>query len=246
MAYYRTRSIVLKSRNLGEADRVLVIFSEDYGKFEAVVKGARRPRSRFIGNTLPFNLINGLFFPGKNMYQLSQAELIHSFSVLREDLTKLAYASNWAELVNELVPEREEVSELFRFLLAAFITLEQTQQPLIVHLAFLIRLLNYLGYNPELDCCLGCNATSSDHWYFSVAAGGIVCPNCCGQYRDQHVIPVAEIDFLKYLLTTDLRKLEPDVHEVRLSSVHQKLRDFIEARLDHPLKSQLFLDNLLG
>lgn len=122
MGLYHSTAIILKTRNLGEADRVLLLLSEEYGKFEAVVKGARRPRSRFIGNTLPFNLVKAMFFTGKNLDQLSQAELTHSFVSIREELIKLAYASYWVELIDEFLPEREPAPEIFRFFLAVLIT----------------------------------------------------------------------------------------------------------------------------
>jgi DNA repair protein RecO (recombination protein O) len=76
MGTYQTKAIVLRSRNLGEADRVLVLLSEDYGKIEAVVKGARRQHNRFIGNTLSFNYLNVMLFTGRSLDQFSQAELL--------------------------------------------------------------------------------------------------------------------------------------------------------------------------
>ena len=172
MGLYRSNVIVLRTRNFGEADRILVLLSEDRGKFEAVVKGARRGRSRFVGNTLAFNCFKGMFFTGKNIDSLSQAELVHPFSILQEDLTKLAYASFWVELVEGFTPERVESKEVFQFLLAAFLTLEQTEDPILLNLAFEIRLLHYLGYQPQLDRCVSCGESSLDQSYFSVQAGG--------------------------------------------------------------------------
>jgi len=244
---YRTRALVLKSRNLGEADRVLLLLTEDYGKLEAAVKGARRQRSRFVGNTLPFNLINAMFFTGKNLDQLSQAELIHSFAVLREDLVKMAYASYWAELIGEFVPERENVQEIFKFLLAALITLEKCDAPDLLNLAFQIRILNYLGYQPELETCVSCGDGSASLVHFSAEEGGVVCRRCGADLRD--LIPVSRNDlrFLTALSTTDIRKLNQiEQTGVQLGTIRAMLRRFIEARLDKPLKTQVFLDSVLA
>lgn len=252
MGSYRTRAVVLRSRNLGEADRVLLLLTEDYGKLEAVAKGARRQRSRFIGNTLPFNLINGLFFTGKNLDQLSQVDMIHSFAILREDLIKMAFASYWVELLNEFIPERENASEIFRFLLAALITLEKSAAPDLLSLAFQMRLLNYLGYQPQLDECTECGNAVNDAMLFSARIGGIICESCASQSTldlRQTLLPIlpAELSLLRLLREIDIRQLDQiPLAGVNLKSVRALIRTFIEERLDHPLKSLTFLESVLS
>lgn len=245
MSLYRSRVIVLRSRNLGEADRVLVLFSEELGKFEAVVKGARRQRSRFVGNTLPFNYLEGLFFTGKSLDSLSQVELVHSFSALREDLTKFAYASFWVELVDGFLPERQEAGELFRFLLAAFIVLEKSDDPEVLNLAFQVRLLKYLGYQPELKYCTCCGGIPESKLSFSAEAGGVICNDCSPQYRDLLPVNPELLNWFGLLGEKDLR----EVHLLKTEKSNRLklfaiLSSFIENRLERPLKSRVFLDNL--
>lgn len=246
MSLYKTNCIILRSRNLGEADRVLTVLSEDRGKFEATVKGARRPRSRFVGNTLPFNYLKAMFLSGKSLDSLSQAELVHSFVVLREDLVKMAYASFWAELVDGFIPEKVEAREIFLFLLAAFVTLEKTPDPGLLHLAFEARLLNALGYQPEWESCLECGQPLGSDAFFSVEAGGVICRQCRG--NGLNLIPVARRALVKMqqLGLTDLRELAIlEMEAAERSQAERILRDFIEYRLERPLKSQVFLDSCL-
>ena len=247
MAIYHSKVIVIRSRNLGEADRVLTLFSEGHGKFEAVVKGARRQRSRFVGNTLPFNYLDAMFFTGKNLDSLSQAEILHSFSSLREDLTKLAFASYWVDLIDSFVPEKEELGEVFRFLLAAFIVLETATLPEVLNLAFQLRLLNYLGYQPQLDVCTDCSRELENQLGFSGIAGGVLCAGCGGRYRDLLPVDAALLQQLKTLSTIDIRS----VASLRLGQTDARqlqglVQKFIESRLDRPLKSQHFLDDVLS
>lgn len=246
MSLYRSKVIVLRSRNLGEADRVLVLLSEDRGKFEAVVKGARRQRSRFVGNTLPFNCLHGLFFTGKNLDTMSQAELIHSFASLHQDLERLAYGSYWMELVDAFLPEREEAGEIFRFLLAALVVLEHTSDPELLNLAFQIRLLNYLGYQPHLSYCSACTEPDKEVTAFSAAAGGALCSRCSSEYSDAvQIVPEILRDYAQ-LAGADLRQLsETGVAKNYRLMLRGLLQDFVGHRLDRPLKSQTFLDSVL-
>jgi len=237
---------------MGEADRVLMLLSEDLGKFQAVVKGARRERSRFVGSTLSFNYLKAMFFTGKNLDTLSQAELLHPFSKLREDLTTLAYASFWVELIDGFVPERVEVKEVFGFLLAAFLTLEQTTDPALLNLAFEIRLLNYLGYQPELDACITCRqpvdtGMNESDLYFSASTGGIICGNCRLEHSDLIQVNQAQLNLIKALAAADIRELSKvQGNGDDYKTVGTILREFIETRLERPLKSRIFLDNLLS
>lgn len=251
MGVYRSNVIILKSRNMGEADRVLMVLSEDLGKFQAVVKGARRERSRFVGSTLSFNYLKAMFFTGKNLDTLSQAELIHSFGKLREDLTSLAYASFWVELIDGFVPERVEVREVFQFLLAAFITLEQTADPALLNLAFQIRLLRLLGYQPELEECTHCHSPRHEspgaEIHFSATAGGLICCGCRLHYSGLTRINPAQLDIIQRLSATDMRELASIQGEaIDFKTIGIILREFVEARLERPLKSRVFLDSLLS
>jgi DNA repair protein RecO (recombination protein O) len=247
MGTYQTKAIVLRTRNLGEADRVLVLLSEDYGKIEAVVKGARRQHSRFIGNTLPFNYLNAMLFTGRSLEQLNQADLLRPFAILREDLVKMAYASYWVELLDGFLPEREGGGEIFRFLLAAFLTLEQTGQPELLNLAFQVRLLNYLGYQPQLSHCLNCgNANLTEHRYFAPESGGVICTACASHFSNLISVRLEELTLLAQLAVTDIRRLEQLPQTPRDRQILQSLlQAFVAYRLDRPLKSQLILDQLL-
>jgi DNA repair protein RecO (recombination protein O) len=245
MGVYQTKAIVLRTRNLGEADRVLVLLSEDYGKIEAVVKGARRQHSRFIGATLPFNYLHVMLFTGRSLDQLSQADLLHPFAILREDLVKMAYASFWVDLLDGFIPEKEGAGDICRFLLAAFLTLELSTRPEVLNLAFQARLLNYLGYQPELGRCLHCGATSADD-FFSPESGGVICRTCAPQFNNLIGISREEVALLGQLAIIDIRQLDRLSLTNRNRLTLQKIfRAFVAYRLERPLKSQLFLDKIL-
>src|SRR5690554_1929461 len=115
MNLYRTDGIVLRTRPLGEADKILTLLTRDRGKIEVVARGARRPRNRLAAAAQPFSYLKVLIFAGKGLDQLSQAEIIKSFGPIRENLVKMAYASFWSEFLDLLLPLEEENSELFLF-----------------------------------------------------------------------------------------------------------------------------------
>jgi DNA repair protein RecO (recombination protein O) len=184
---YKVEGIVLKSRNFGEADRILTILDRDLGKLEGVAKGARRTRSVLRGPCQPFS--HNLFFlwQGRTLDGISQCEVIESFARLRDDLLKLAAASYMAELVDDVARERDPSPEVFDLLLGSFRWLETADAtPVgVTHVlrSFDLRLLGLAGFAPVLDACATCG-TPIEGWAgsggvaFSAAAGGIICPSC--------------------------------------------------------------------
>src|SRR5690554_5933659 len=129
MNLYRSEGIILRSRPLGEADKILTMLTRDKGKVEVVARGARRPRSRLVGAAQPFSYLKVLFFSGKSLHQLSQAQIIKSFAPLRDDLTHMTYAAYWTELIDTFLPLDEPNQDIFLFLLAGLVVLEKSTNP---------------------------------------------------------------------------------------------------------------------
>jgi len=151
------------------------------------------------------------------------------------------------ELADAFLPEREAVPEIFRFLLAALLTLEKTEVSALLNLAFQIRLLNYLGYQPHLGTCVNCGSQAKTDRFFSAAAGGLICASCREAVKDLLPITESDLRLWRELNETDLRRLEGvNCPESNSQAIRRMLRLFIEARLDHALKSQVFLDQVLS
>src|SRR5687767_1549398 len=113
---YKAQAIVLRQRKLGEADKIVTLFSAYSGKIDAVAKGVRRTKSRLAGHLEPLTLGSYLLAEGRELDILTQAETIDGFPALRTDLERLSRGLYCAELVDRLTPERSEASKVFRLL----------------------------------------------------------------------------------------------------------------------------------
>ncbi len=249
MGVFQSEGIILRSRTFGEADKILTILTKDRGKIEAVARGARRPRNRLVGASQQFSYLRVLVFEGKSIPQLSQAEIIRSFSILRDDLVKMAYAAWWAEVIDVFLPWAEVNEEVFRFLLAGLLVLEKAEEPALLSCAFELRLLKYFGFQPALEVCARCSRPVGQAVAgFSVEEGGVICPHC---HQEQAVkllpLSVASLRLLRDLAQADLRTVpqwRPD--EKNRLEVGRLLVAFIELRAERPLKSLSFLQSLLA
>lgn len=247
MPLFQADGLVLRVRAFGEADKIMTILTPDHGKFDAVVKGARRPRNRFLGSSQIFSHLRLMLFSGRSLHQLNQAEIVHSFSALREDLLKMAHASYWCEMTEGLLPEDAKEPEVFSLLLQALTMLEQSSDPELLTRGFEIKLLSNLGYLPELSECVGCSEIPSGDLYFSILAGGIVGPCCHRRFDDARPISRQNLEALRYLHDADLSGFNrvtagPELRQ----ELRVLLTRYVEARLERPLKSLTFLEGLEG
>ncbi len=249
MGLYHCEGIVLRTRNIGEADRIVTLFTKEKGKIEAVARGARRPRNRLVGVTQHFSYLRALIFTGKSLDQLSQGELIKSFAPLRADLTKMAYATWWSELLDVFLPLAEVNTEVFLFALAGLVVLEKTTDPMLVSRAFELRLLRYLGYEPVLDRCVHCQETNPPFWAgFAPTEGGMLC-SVCAKEAGEKLIPVrpAAVQALTGLYQADLRAVARQPVDLALGQeLGRLLFAFIQNRAEKPFKSLSFLQSLLA
>jgi len=176
---YRTSGIVLHRQDFGEADRILTLFTPEYGKLRVIAKGVRRLTSRKKGHVELFTYSTLLIARGRDLDIVTQAETIRSFRGLREDLVRVTYAYYVAELVNRFTEERDENRPLFDLLLRTLEALAKAEDLRLVARFFELHLLDCIGYRPELHRCTACDAEIQpvDN-FFNFESGGVVCPEC--------------------------------------------------------------------
>lgn len=240
---WRTEGIVLRVRNLGEADRLVTLYTKERGKLNTVARGARRIRNRLLSPTQVFTHGRYLIFPGKGLHNLSQADIIHSGQIIRDDLDKFAYASYLTELLDASTPEEDPTDSIFPLLAGTLSLGEKGRFPLAIR-AFEIRLMRELGYEPQLYQCLNCRETLQNQLFFT-EHGGAVCPKCVGHFPGIKPLTNGTWELMKRLLEWDFSRLgilhpaSSNTEEMRLL-----MRKYLDFRLEYPLKSLDFLETL--
>lgn len=145
---FETHAIILKRRNILETDRILTIFSKEYGRIRVYARGIRRVHSRRAGYLEVFSHTVLILHRGKTWDSVTEASPIHAFSVLRKSLLRVSHAYYLCELVDALLPERQEHGDVYTFLLGALNALNVTTgvDPATVSEQFALELLRCLGY----------------------------------------------------------------------------------------------------
>jgi len=146
---FSSRGLVLARINYGEADRIVFILSEDYGRLPFLAKGVRRLKSRKRGSLEPFTLVRFEAAKGKGLDILREVELLRSSSRLRRDLKKMSLAYYFAEVLGKILSEGEASKSVFNLALVYFEKLEKSSNLRGLRKDFVRDLLVALGFWPE-------------------------------------------------------------------------------------------------
>jgi DNA repair protein RecO (recombination protein O) len=179
---YRDDGVVLRTQDLGEADRIITLLCRQNGRVRAVAKGVRRTKSRFGARLEPFTHVDLMIHPGRSLDVITQAEVIRPYGApLAGDYPRYTAGTAMLETAERFTPmEKEPAIRQFLLLVGGLRALgKDSREPRLVLDAYLLRSLAVAGYAPALEECARCGAANGTRLVaFAVAAGGMVCVSC--------------------------------------------------------------------
>jgi DNA repair protein RecO (recombination protein O) len=245
---YQTEAIIIKKTKLGEADRILSLYTSDYGKIEAVAKGVRRPRSKIAGHLELLTYSQVRLARGRNLDTITGSQTIDGFIPLKSDLWLSSYGLYASELVSQFTAERVADPPLFKLLLETLNRLSAANNTELTLRYFEIHLLDKAGYRPQLQECVSCHITLRPEVNtFCFGAGGVLCAGCRYESPSNFSISVDALKVLRLLQKSNFEvvshlKVNPELSR-ELKSI---LGGYIRYLLEREVKSAGWLDTLGG
>ena len=182
---YKTEAVVLRSLRLGEADRILHLYTAERGRVSAIAKGIRKTKSRYGARLEPLSHVAIQLHQGTGELQtVTGADLISPHSAVRDQTYRLNVGLIGAEAMLRLFTEQEKNERAFTALVKFLEALEETDmrtsRPAVdaLALSFQLKLLWLSGYLPHLTSCAECGAAGVPLVGYSPKAGGAVCRAC--------------------------------------------------------------------
>ncbi|MDP9018926.1 MAG: DNA repair protein RecO [Candidatus Eremiobacteraeota bacterium] len=176
---YKTTGVVLRARNLGEADKILTLFTIDRGKIDAVAKGIRRAKSALSGRLEFLSEATLSMHRGRNLDVITSAEIRHSnFNAIVKP-NAFAAASIVAELVDTFCERDMPVPEIYDLLCGVLRAFDSVEDQLVLVPRFQLRLLDALGLAPPCQACVRCGASLEDQAaWLDLESGGLAGVEC--------------------------------------------------------------------
>lgn len=259
MANYTTQAINLKSYNLAESDKIMVMYSRDHGIIRCVAKGIKKPTSKLSGRMETLNANKLFLAKGKKLDIICQAELVDGFKEIRKDITKLTYAIYCAELINTFGLENDsnsaQIYDIFFETLKNISLSSSSEDTLWTVIRFKLRLMHQLGYAVELNNCVKCNEQiQGNYFFFSAESGGVVCRTCRNEMYQTSDLDSNIVRILKDAMTSDFSEVSFDnkdilddkiaINQLTLDYSFKLLKEYISTRSDKKLKTPELIECL--
>ena len=146
---YKTKGIILGRRDYSESDRILSIYTKDFGRISLLAKGVRMPKSRKRGHIEIFSLVDFQAVRGKGIDIMTEVEIIDNFSKIRKNLKKVALAYYFMEVIGKITSENERNQKLFDSVLKYLEELKYKSRLKDLRLNFIHSILVDLGFWPK-------------------------------------------------------------------------------------------------
>lgn len=178
----KLQGVVIKTQDYKETHKIITIFSDKLGKFSALARGAKKPKSRMAAATQPFIYAEYLVYvrKGNGLGTIQQASITHSMRQIREDIEKNAYASYVLELTDKIAENKKPYPYIYNELYHTLKWIAEHDEYVIPAMMYELKLYDIGGFAPVLNKCVSCGSTHLPY-YFSVNQGGVLCNTCSAQ-----------------------------------------------------------------
>jgi DNA repair protein RecO (recombination protein O) len=245
---FEVEAFVLKHYDYSEHDRIVVLYSREYGLLRSIAKGIRRPRSRLAGRLDLLRCNHVILERGHNLHKITQCDVLRSFAGLNRDYHALTHALAMGELVASFSQEEDPNETLFVLFLCALEALAAGVEALPLLIWFELHYLEQLGYEQDWEFCGLCEIDfrPRDYHFFDTAHGGLRCEDC-KRKETSRFLTFEQVNVLRQLQAAEEPPVEIlELKPLALRQLQNGLQAYFEQLAEKPLKALSYLqeDNL--
>jgi len=177
---YRDEAIVLRTHDLGEADRIITMLTRNHGKVRGVAKGVRRTKSRFGARLEPFAMVDVQLYEGRGLDVVTEATTLAPYGrSIAASYEAYTGASTLAEVADGLaMGEGEPDPQQYLLLLGALHAMAtRAHRPRLIVDSYALRAVALSGWGLSLYECAVCGR-GGGLAAFAIQSGGMVCASC--------------------------------------------------------------------
>lgn len=240
---YTTNALVLRRISIREVDRLVVLYTSDYGKIEATVQGGSKIVSKLAGHLEPYSVVRVTIVNTRRGERVIGASLIKNYPRIISSLRTKAYADLVTELADRLTRTRLPDQVIWRLIGQTWAALNRQRngtvadehKMLLIVTAYLLKLLSLLGYGLEMEHCQSCERILPAMGNrLSLERGGAICQACqrlMPEWGGQ-TVPVTLFKLLRYLI----RQSYAQIAAVKITHTQARhLADWRDSVIGHHL-----------
>jgi DNA repair protein RecO (recombination protein O) len=240
----KCEGIVIRTTDYGETNKVVTLYTREWGKIGVMARGAKKPNSRLSSITLLFTHGYFLIQKGTGLGSVQQGEIISSLRSIGEDIFLTAYASYIVELTDKCTEDKKPNPFHFELLFQTLNYLNEGYDPDVLMNIYEMKMLNVMGLYPILNQCSICGSTDGN-FSFSIREGGFICHRCLARDPYHLKISPATVKLLRLFYYFDLSRLGSiSVKEETKAELKQVISLYYDEYSGLYLKTKKFLSSI--
>jgi len=240
----KCEGIVIRRTDYGESNKIITLYTREWGKIGAMARGANKPNSRLSAVTQLFYYGYFLVQASSGLGGLQQGETVNSMRRVREDIFATAYASYIVELLDKSIEDKKPNPYLFELLYQTLNYINEGYDAEVLKFIFEMKMLQVNGLAPTLNQCAVCGQTEGE-FSFSLREGGFICHRCLDIDPYHFRISAAAVKLLRLFYYFDLSRLGNISVKPETKKELQKVMDaYYEEYSGLQLKSKKFLNQI--
>jgi len=229
----KTRAIVLSKLNYGDTSRIIHFFTEDFGKISTILKGARSPKSKIglMVDTLNYVQIVIYKKETREVQLVTQVDLLNHFPNIKEDYTRIKYATAIIELLLNLTVENEHHHKMFIGSVRALELLNSIEQiPKLVFAKYFLFFVKEIGYEFQIEKCSVCgNKIEPANPISFNYESGILCSSC---RQDRLINMELNKELFNLLVCLNAKKNDIKYEEKNLDKIILLIEKFLKYNIN--------------
>lgn len=240
----KCEGIVIRTTDYGETNKIVTLYTREWGKVGAMARGAKKPNSRLSSITQLFTHGYFLINRGSGLGSMQQGETATSLRSIGEDIFLTAYASYIVELTDKCTEEKKPNPYHFELLFQTLNYLNEGYDPDILMNIYEMKMLNVLGLNPILNQCSICGNTDG-HFSFSIREGGFICHRCLDKDPYHYKLSPSAVKLIRLFYYFDLSRLgNISVKAETKAELKNVITSYYEEYSGLHLKTKKFLNSM--
>lgn len=241
---FKATGIILKYYDFAEVDKILHIFTKEYGLLQVIAKGIRSHNKKSTGNANLLSVNEFLIRKGKNLGLVLNYEIQKHFPLLMLDYDKLIFSLFLGELILILVSEADETEVIFEFFIDTLEKIEIAENPFSLCLWFQINLLRIIGYEQNFFSCDHCQqdiilpTIDNRKLGLSLNTGGVICNSCLANSRNYKLLNEKELKILQDISFLDSNELAENTYNLDdLKKLQEIFKEYLHILSEKKIKT---------
>ena len=208
MEEIKTKGIVIKATDFLDSDKLVTIFSADFGIIHARARGVKKDKAKLSFAVQPFAFVEFMLIKNKDFYTVVNATSIDQFYNITLDFDNYIFMLACMEVCEKTIRENDTHEEMFLLLLNSMKAVCYDGVPSInVFIKFMIEAMKFLGFKLETNRCACCGEeVNSKFFAFSYDFNGFLCPKC-GKTHDFLELNAVEFSIIKNIGLAEISEL---------------------------------------